>query len=591
MSSWKLFPILPGTKKPAFEGWQSLSTDDQLQIETWREQGFDLAVDCEKSGLTVIDPDGIEGLANAAGMDLPRTYTMQTPRGGQHRYYRGLAPSSVQRLAPKVDTRGIGGYAVWEAPGYELVDDAPVADLPDWVTPALNVRKDHKPAAVDSLDLPQNIKRAVAYLSIRKPAIEGEGGNDHTYKTACALQDLGISADLAIALMAEEWNARCLPPWDGHELTNIVVNAYTYGQNEAGAQAFDFNPETRFQGVALEAAPEKPSRFRLWSLAEARSRPKPSFLFPGILPAKAFGVAYGPMENGKTWLIIDMCMRIALGWTLDGQPVNKPRDVVFFAGEGFEDIVHNRCDAWCDYHGVPRDPPRFHLMENFPDVTSEEDMDEAAKEIIKRVTDLGLLTVDTYARAMAEGGLSENDPLDVMKFVRQMETFKRGFRCTVLAIHHSGKDIERQARGSNALLAAADFGFEITADWNVMALKLACAKMKGAKRFDPLHYEAIEHGESLVVRGITASAYKTLTHVEDMFSSRSIGVALAKLGAADPLHAVTSHVLASTLYVAQVDEPEMEVQAKLDRIVRKLNALGKGRLEQYVSRDGWSLPK
>ena len=230
-------------------------------------------------------------------------------------------------------------------------------------------------------------------------------------------------------------------------------------------------------------------------------------------------------------------------------------------------------------------------MESFPDVTNEDDIDEMVSEIRKRVSDLALFIVDTYARAMAEGGLSEMDPGEVMKFVRQMEVLKRGFQCTVIAIHHSGKDLDRQARGSNALLAAADFGFEITANWEGMALKLACAKMKSAKRFEPLHYEAIPHEDSLVIRGITASAYRSLTTVEDTLSSRSVGAALAKVGAVDPTHAVTVHVLASALYVAQVDEPELEVQAKLDRIARKLSSLGKGRLEQYVSAKGWSFPE
>ncbi len=70
--------------------------------------------------------------------------------------------------------------------------------------------------------------------------------------------------------------------------------------------------------------------------------------------------------------------------------------------------------------------------------------------------------------------------------------------------------------------------------------------------------------------GITASAYNALTRVEDSYSSRSIGAALAKVGAIDPAHAVTVHVLASALYTAQIGEPELEVQAKLDRIARSI---------------------
>ena len=591
---WKLFPISPGSKTPALEGdWRKHATSDPEQVEAWRDAGYSLAVDCGASGLLVIDIDGEEGLATAAGMDLPPTYTMRTPRGGKHLYYTGAGPTSVQKLGLKVDTRGEGGYVVWEGPGYEPVDEQSPKAQPAWVLPALNMQKDRKASATDSLDLPVNISRAEQYLSIRAPAIEGEGGNDHTYRTAAAVRDLGLSADRALDLMLEGWNERCLPPWDAEDLQQVVDNAYRYGQNEESAQAFDFDPKTRFSDVEYDAPPveEKPSRFRLWSLDEAAARPKPTFLFDGVLPARSFGVAYGPMENGKTWLLIDMALRVAMGWDLSGQPVNSPRDVVFFAGEGLEDIVHSRCRAWCEYHGLDRNPERFHLMENFPNVTDEDEIDEMVAEIRKRCSDVALILVDTYARAMAEGGLSENDPLEVMKFVRQMEVLKRGFGCSVLAVHHSGKDMSLGARGSNSLMAAADFGWEITAEWSVNALQLKCAKMKAARRFDPLYYEALARDESLVLRGITASAYHALTRVEDSMSSRAIGAALAKLGATGPEKAVTAYVLASALYTAQIGEPEAEVQAATDRLARKLSALGKGRLEQYVSSAGWSFPE
>ena len=552
-----------------------------------------MAVDCGASGLLVIDPDGETGLASAATMNLPPTYTMRTPRGGKHLYYIGLGPSSVQKLGLKVDTRGVGGYVVWEGPGYELIDDRSPAPLPAWVVPALNARKDHKTSAVDGLDLPQNIKRGLAYLSIRKPAVEGEGGNDHTYQTAAALRDLGLSGERALDLMLESWNERCQPPWDADELTQLVENAYQYGQNEEGAQAFDFDPKTRFKNVEFsppEINQDKEPKFKLWSVQEALTRPKPSFLFDGILPARSVGVAYGPQETGKTWLVLDMALRVATGLSLSGAAENEPADVVFFSGEGFDDLVHSRINAWCDYHDTARDLSHFHLLENFPNVADNDDVDILIEEITKRGLHPRLIILDTYARVMAQAGLNENDPLDVMKFIGQAEDLKRGFKCTVLAIHHSGKDLERQARGSNALMAAVDFGFEITADWSVMALKLSCAKMKAAKRFEPLYYEALPQGESLVVRGITASAYHGLTRVEDAFNSRNVGAALARLGATSPEAAVSAHVLASALYTSEVGEPEQEVQAKLDRIARKLITLGKSRLEQYVGTRGWSFP-
>jgi hypothetical protein len=522
-------------------------------------------------------------------MDLPRTYTMSTPGGGKHLYYKGVGPNSVQKLGPKVDTRGVGGYVVWESEGREVLDDCPLVPLPEWVVPALNIRKERKISHVSHSDAPANVRRAIQYLKVRGPSVEGEGGNDWAYQTATAMRDLGVSAECALDLMLEGWNGRCMPPWGDDELGVIVDNAYRYGQNEEGAQAFDFDPLTRFAGVSpeIQGPVEKVSRFRLWSLAEARARPKIPFIFEGVLPGKSFGVAYGPPENGKTWLIIDFCMRIALGWTLAGERTNKPRDVVFFAGEGFEELVHDRCDAWCDYHGIPRDPPHFHLMEYFPNVTSEDELDEMVVEIRKRADDVACIVIDTYARAMAEAGLSENDPLEVMTFVRQMEMLKRGFECTVLAIHHSGKDIDRGSRGSNSLIAAADFAFEITANWEAMALQLKCAKMKAARHFDPLHYEAIEHGSGLVMRGITASEYKSRSVApEDQYGPKAVQAAMFSAKAHGDENAISSYALTTFLYTPQVGDPQLEIDAKRDRIARILNRMAKGRYDYLVNDKG-----
>lgn len=593
---WHLFPITAGTKIPALEGdWRLHSTTDPAQIEAWRDAGYDLGVDCGASGLLVVDPDGVEGLRTAADMDLPATYTMRTPRGGKHLYYQGEAASSVQKLGPKVDTRGVGGYVVWEAPGYELIEDRPIARLPEWIPTALNLRKDRKSANTDLLDTLPNVVRATKYLTALRPVTQGAGADARTYEVATALRDLGISEDRSIDLMLEHYN--CQPQDDRFEafIERKVRNAWAYGQNEEGAQAFNFDPKARFQSYNSDAltanTPDKPSKFKLWSVTEAMLRPKPAFLFEGILPARSVGYAYGPPENGKTWLILDMALRLATGLGLDGSKENEPQDVIFFSGEGFDDLVHSRINAWCDYHGVSRELKHLHLLEGFPNVADNDDVDLLVEEIAKRGLHPRLIILDTYARVMAQAGLNENDPLDIMKFISQAEDLKRGFGCTVLAIHHSGKDLDRGARGSNALHGAVDFAYEITADWSVKALRLTCTKMKAAPRFAPLYYEALEHCESLVVRGITASAYHSLTRVEDTFGSRPVGSALAKLGATGQEHAVSAHVLASALYVAQIGEPEQEVQAKVDRIARKLAALGKGRLEHLCGAKGWSFPE
>jgi hypothetical protein len=120
------------------------------------EDGIGLATG-ERSGVVVIDldykpvghskfPEGLNGLeefARLCGGDIPNTLTVATPGNGFHFYFKWpgfKVKNSVSALAPGVDVRGDGGYAVLpptrhKSGGvYEFVNwGAPIADLPEWL--------------------------------------------------------------------------------------------------------------------------------------------------------------------------------------------------------------------------------------------------------------------------------------------------------------------------------------------------------------------------------------------------------------------------------------------------------------------------
>ena len=159
---WAVFPLAPGTKRPAIKGWEHRATTDPERIKScWHAgAGLGIGIATGPSRLVVLDldpagsgaPDGAGGLAALAaarGVQLAPTFTVATPRGGTHLYYR--TPPGVRlrntagTLAPRVDTRADGGYVV--APGtilpnggYELVDDTDPPELPAWLVQALTAR-------------------------------------------------------------------------------------------------------------------------------------------------------------------------------------------------------------------------------------------------------------------------------------------------------------------------------------------------------------------------------------------------------------------------------------------------------------------
>ncbi|MET9218688.1 bifunctional DNA primase/polymerase [Streptomyces sp. NPDC003300] len=181
---WPVFPLRPGDKPPALHGerrcpgtgecvgghrkFEQRATTDPARIERcWVAGPFNVGVATGPAGLLVVDldtlkpkdsPDAPDGatafaaLCERAGQSVPTTRRIRTPSGGEHLYFatpRGIRlPSSKGRLAQKIDTRAWGGYVV--APGsltaqgaYTVEEDAPIADLPEWLQTALAPAQRH----------------------------------------------------------------------------------------------------------------------------------------------------------------------------------------------------------------------------------------------------------------------------------------------------------------------------------------------------------------------------------------------------------------------------------------------------------------
>ena len=173
-----LFPLRPDSKLPAVSrDWEHAATTSPLRLRRLcADPRANYAVACGPSNLVVLDLDvakepepgdaprhGWQVLLDLAdGREIPRTFTVGTPSGGRHLYFRppvdGPTPrNTVRRLGPLIDTRGVGGYVV--APGsrihgvpYRVLDDAPIAELPEWIGTLL-LAAEPRPAADGPLPL------------------------------------------------------------------------------------------------------------------------------------------------------------------------------------------------------------------------------------------------------------------------------------------------------------------------------------------------------------------------------------------------------------------------------------------------------
>ncbi|MFD9936293.1 bifunctional DNA primase/polymerase [Streptomyces massasporeus] len=179
---WAVLPLRPGDKRPALHGedvcpgigdcagghrkWEERATIDPDRIRrAWGDLPFNVGIATGPSELVVVDldmpkrksstdtPNGVTtftALCERAGQAVPITRTVRTASGGVHLYF--TAPPAAQlgntagRLGKRIDTRAWGGYVV--APGsltpagaYAVVNDAPLAPLPDWLRVRLTARQ------------------------------------------------------------------------------------------------------------------------------------------------------------------------------------------------------------------------------------------------------------------------------------------------------------------------------------------------------------------------------------------------------------------------------------------------------------------
>lgn len=124
---------------------------------------------------------------------------------------RDMARGLYAPRCPAGQSRYIG-----HVPGAPLDVDSVLAHADPY--PAPEVSPAARPGPQDGIASPELRARARAALAEHGPAVEGNGGDEHTLK-ACSLltHDFGLADDEAWPLLAE-WNATCSPPWELRDL-------------------------------------------------------------------------------------------------------------------------------------------------------------------------------------------------------------------------------------------------------------------------------------------------------------------------------------------------------------------------------------
>lgn len=233
--------------------------------------------------------------------------------------------------------------------------------------------------------------------------------------------------------------------------------------------------------------PEAADTFPLLSIDELENLPPPSWLVDGLISDSGLSILYGDPGSGKSFIMIDMAMRLALGWDWHGARTKRV-GVLYIAGEGVRGLG-NRIKGWRLKHGAGGQDMPFALL---PVAAQLLDAGERMKLVrtidaakIKLGFDIGLIVIDTVSRAIA--GQDENGQETMSAFVKACDDIREHCGGSVIGVHHSGKNKDNGMRGSTVLLGACDASFMVKKSDSLVTLK--CEKQKDGEETAPIYFK------------------------------------------------------------------------------------------------------
>ena len=492
---WHVVPVRPGEKMPAVL-WADYSTRAATadEITNWFSVGgYGVGLVQGATARTIVlDFDGDDGLDTLRAIErehgeLPLSPRQITPGGGIHYVFRhpGRYVPTRKGILPGFDVRGDGGFIVahpsrhpngrhyaWDVDAH--YEDVDVADCPEWV------------AELICGEAPATNDEAVVYAARKgglglAEAVIVDGREQYMRGTVLAVYrelwgELGRRPD-ADQLFERAWPqyARKVDfsrPGRGADEMRAKC-AYTVARGLAGRLPVK-EPDPKDEARSHSEEPKEQHApdddiFPTYDLDALLALPPVEWMVEGLFTTEGFSVVYGPPASLKTFAALDWALCIANGVDWKGRKVTE-QGVLYVAGEGVRGIAR-RVRAWQRENGLEGVDMPFRLLAASVNLTDPEQVQKLIRTAVAQSgIKVGLVIIDTVARSIP--GADENSAQDMGRFVTAIEAIRAGLTCHVQGVHHSGKDTERGARGSSALLGAVDTMVQVKRDGEAVTLTI-----------------------------------------------------------------------------------------------------------------------
>jgi hypothetical protein len=260
--------------------------------------------------------------------------------------------------------------------------------------------------------------------------------------------------------------------------------------------------------------------FKIESWQSVKDEPV-QWLIQDVIPEKSFVALYGPPASFKSFIAMDIAECIASGRPWLGKEINGTGPVLYIAGEGHGGIGA-RIAAIKQHHNTPDEAQVYVVRSQINLRSSVDDFTNlilAIDELVQGLgVDLRMIVIDTLARAF--GGGNENSSDDMGAFIQATGKIQNRYKCSLMLLHHAGKDTTKGLRGHSSLLGAVDTQMEIMRFPETTKGLILMSKQKDGEDGQRYGFEAItvdidrsdlglENGSSLVIEASEVGDMKT----------------------------------------------------------------------------------
>jgi hypothetical protein len=319
-------------------------------------------------------------------------------------------------------------------------------------------------------------------------ALDGEEWHNNVRDAVAHAIARGTPADIVVDLMAP------LVVRAGYTVEETRRDITTMAR---GALVKGFAPDAKEEAPA---APERPL-LPILDVPGLLSVPDPTWIIDGWVIDDGASVWYGPPKVYKTFNVLDMALSVACGVPWRGNAtVQQP--VLYLLGEGMGTFKY-RVHVWLAKRSEGRQAQFWTIPVGVP-LSTPEGLANAIAAIDSLPVRPGLIVVDTLNRHFGPG--DENSSQDMTKFVQSVDALRAHTRAHIAVVHHSGKDAEKGARGSSALLGAVDNEFRITRTEGTKLCRIECTAARHSDEPKPMTVELVAVEVTNPVTGLVMSS-------------------------------------------------------------------------------------